>query len=221
MADNQSNDHPYSSGSSNGNGNANGSNAFYNQQDGREQTQPSQNRQKNNGDTQNLEERSVEVKSWIKLVFFSRLLLNYFLLKKTIAEVFKCFICMEKLRNARLCPHCSKLCCYACIHRWLTEQRSQCPHCRASLHINELVNCRWAEEITQRLDTLQACSTLGSTNSKGKRSRKANKNGEYDSESKKSGFWEFFLNVKIFWYQIFLRRFIKRLSYIVDAERFR
>ena len=77
---------------------------------------------------------------------------------ETIAEVFKCFICMEKLRNARLCPHCSKLCCYACIHRWLTEQRSQCPHCRASLHINELVNCRWAEEVTQRLDTLQQCS---------------------------------------------------------------
>ena len=61
MADNQSNDHPYSTSSSNGNANANGSNAFYNQQDGREQTQPSQNRQKTNGDTQNLEERSVEV----------------------------------------------------------------------------------------------------------------------------------------------------------------
>lgn len=39
--------------------------------------------------------------------------------------------------------------------RWLTEQRSQCPHCRASLHLHELVNCRWAEEVTQRLDTLQ------------------------------------------------------------------
>lgn len=67
---------------------------------------------------------------------------------------------MEKLRNARLCPHCSKLCCYACIHRWLTEQRSQCPHCRAPLNINELVNCRWAEEVTQRLDTLQQCGSL-------------------------------------------------------------
>ncbi|RNA39159.1 E3 ubiquitin- ligase TRIM37 [Brachionus plicatilis] len=74
---------------------------------------------------------------------------------ETIAEVFKCFICMEKLRNARLCPHCSKLCCFACISRWLTEQRSQCPHCRAPLQISELVNCRWAEEITQKLDTLQ------------------------------------------------------------------
>lgn len=75
---------------------------------------------------------------------------------QTLAEVFRCFICMEKLRDAHLCPHCSKLCCYTCIRRWLTEQRSQCPHCRASLHLHELVNCRWVEEVTQQLDTLQA-----------------------------------------------------------------
>uniref|UniRef100_A0ABI7ZGL4 MATH domain-containing protein n=1 Tax=Felis catus TaxID=9685 RepID=A0ABI7ZGL4_FELCA len=34
---------------------------------------------------------------------------------ESIAEVFRCFICMEKLRDARLCPHCSKLCCFSCI----------------------------------------------------------------------------------------------------------
>jgi hypothetical protein len=75
---------------------------------------------------------------------------------QTLAEVFRCFICMEKLRDAHLCPHCSKLCCHVCIRRWLTEQRSQCPHCRATLHLHELVNCRWVEEVTQQLDTLQA-----------------------------------------------------------------
>lgn len=74
---------------------------------------------------------------------------------ESLSEVFRCFICMEKLRDARLCPHCSKLCCYTCIRRWLTETRMQCPHCRAPLHINELVNCRWAEEVTQQLDLLQ------------------------------------------------------------------
>ncbi|XP_058794150.1 E3 ubiquitin-protein ligase TRIM37-like [Phymastichus coffea] len=77
---------------------------------------------------------------------------------ETLAEVFRCFICMEKLRDAHLCPHCSKLCCYTCIRRWLTEQRSQCPHCRAALHLHELVNCRWVEEVTQQLDTLQSVS---------------------------------------------------------------
>nr|KAI8728450.1 E3 ubiquitin-protein ligase TRIM37-like [Biomphalaria glabrata] len=85
---------------------------------------------------------------------------NEIILAQSLAEVFRCFICMEKLRDARLCPHCSKLCCFPCIRRWLTEQRSQCPHCRASLLLHELVNCRWAEEVTQQLDTLQQSSPL-------------------------------------------------------------
>ncbi|CAG9838683.1 unnamed protein product [Diabrotica balteata] len=80
--------------------------------------------------------------------------------ESTLTEVFRCFICMEKLRDAHLCPHCSKLCCYVCIRRWLTEQRSQCPHCRASLHLHELVNCRWVEEVTQQLDCLQSVTGM-------------------------------------------------------------
>ncbi|CAH8581118.1 unnamed protein product [Schistosoma turkestanicum] len=75
---------------------------------------------------------------------------------ESLSEVFRCFICMERLNNARLCPHCSKLCCYKCIRKWITETRSQCPHCRASLHIYELINCRWADEVTQQLDNLQS-----------------------------------------------------------------
>ncbi|CAF1442576.1 unnamed protein product [Adineta ricciae] len=74
---------------------------------------------------------------------------------ESLAEVFRCFICMEKLRDARLCPHCSKLCCYPCIRRWLTDQRQQCPHCRAPLRLHDLVNCRWAEEVTSQLDSLK------------------------------------------------------------------
>ncbi|XP_046462791.1 E3 ubiquitin-protein ligase TRIM37-like [Daphnia pulex] len=72
-----------------------------------------------------------------------------------IADVFRCFICMDKLRDARLCPHCSKLCCFACIRRWLVEQRSQCPHCRLPLRPHELVNCRWVGDVTQQLESLQ------------------------------------------------------------------
>ena len=29
--------------------------------------------------------------------------------------MFRCFICMERVKDARICPHCSKLCCNACI----------------------------------------------------------------------------------------------------------
>lgn len=68
---------------------------------------------------------------------------------------------MEKLQEAHLCPHCSKLCCYVCISRWLNEQRRQCPHCRASLHVNELVNCRWFEEVAEQVESLQQiCSNI-------------------------------------------------------------
>lgn len=91
---------------------------------------------------------------------------------------------MEKLRNARLCPKCSKLCCYHCIYRWLTEQRNQCPHCRAPLELNELVNCRWAEEVTQRLDVIQKCGSDAKERSRANRILMGeDPNGEFNSDS--------------------------------------
>lgn len=72
---------------------------------------------------------------------------------------------MEKLQEAHLCPHCSKLCCYVCISRWLNEQRRQCPHCRATLHVSELVNCRWFEEVALQVESLQQiCSNIKTAN---------------------------------------------------------
>ena len=93
--------------------------------------------------------------NFLYIYYIIIVLIIYFYFFQSLAEVFRCFICMEKLQDAHLCPHCSKLCCYLCIRRWLTEQRPQCPHCRANLHLHELVNCRWVEEVTQQLDTLQ------------------------------------------------------------------
>ena len=48
-------------------------------------------------------------------------------------ELFKCFICFGKIEDAVLCPKCSKFSCKDCMTRWLTEQRAQCPHCRAHI----------------------------------------------------------------------------------------
>ncbi|XP_062521874.1 E3 ubiquitin-protein ligase TRIM37-like isoform X2 [Corticium candelabrum] len=75
---------------------------------------------------------------------------------ESLNEVFRCFICMEKPKDARICPHCSKLCCCSCIVRWLTEQRPSCPHCRAGLFMRDLVNLRWAEDVSHHLDSLQS-----------------------------------------------------------------
>ena len=33
----------------------------------------------------------------------------------SISEIFNCYICFGKVRNAVMCPQCSKLCCEQCI----------------------------------------------------------------------------------------------------------
>jgi hypothetical protein len=66
-----------------------------------------------------------------------------------IQELLKCFICFERVREPRMCPTCSKICCLQCISRWLTERKSQCPHCRSALHIQSLVNCRFMDDVSQ------------------------------------------------------------------------
>lgn len=74
--------------------------------------------------------------------------------KSVLDEIFRCFICFARVKNAQMCPNCSKLCCGGCIRRWLTEQKAQCPHCRSSLRVSQLVNCRFVGEITNALDSL-------------------------------------------------------------------
>ncbi|KAL3309157.1 Tripartite motif containing 37 [Cichlidogyrus casuarinus] len=50
------------------------------------------------------------------------------------------------------------------------QSRAQCPHCLNTLHLMDLVHCRWAEEITQRLSQLQ--------NMDKSRDRSADSNGD-------------------------------------------
>lgn len=99
----------------------------------------------------------------IKTTKFNRatILISFFAFHsfQSLNDVFRCFICMEKLQDAHLCPHCSKLCCYLCISRWLNEQRRQCPHCRAPLNVTELVNCRWLEEVRRAFEE-QICANV-------------------------------------------------------------
>ena len=73
-------------------------------------------------------------------------------LLNNLEEVFCCYICLGRLRDTRLCPKCSKMCCFQCIRRWLIEQKPSCPHCRSSLLLHELVKCRWVDDLLPRLD---------------------------------------------------------------------
>ena len=77
-------------------------------------------------------------------------------LSSNLDDILKCVICYEKLSDPKMCPFCSKLCCKLCIHRWLIENRSHCPHCRAGLRLDQLVTCRFLNDITQALENLSA-----------------------------------------------------------------
>lgn len=46
---------------------------------------------------------------------------------------------------------------FRCDHGMVSLQVCVCVF-RAPLQLRELVNCRWAEEVTQQLDTLQLCN---------------------------------------------------------------
>lgn len=58
------------------------------------------------------------------------------------------------VRKAVLFLMCYVLRCVACCITMCVYTST----CRAPLQLRELVNCRWAEEVTQQLDTLQLCS---------------------------------------------------------------
>ncbi|KNC54558.1 uncharacterized protein AMSG_10408 [Thecamonas trahens ATCC 50062] len=68
-----------------------------------------------------------------------------------IEELFRCFICMARVEGAVMCPACSKMGCRACMSTWLV-QRATCPHCRAPLQLDELVTCRFMNDLTDELD---------------------------------------------------------------------
>ena len=76
-------------------------------------------------------------------------------LKKNISDIFQCLICFNKIKqDAMLCPHCSKLWCKGCITKWLLERKSECPHCREHLTPRNLVNCRFASDLSNAIDDI-------------------------------------------------------------------
>ncbi|KAJ1961249.1 Tripartite motif containing 37 [Dispira parvispora] len=72
----------------------------------------------------------------------------------TVDDLFQCFICMSLLEDPVICPKCTKLCCRPCMTRWITDHKSECPHCRAPLQISQLINCRFVTELHEKLTDL-------------------------------------------------------------------
>lgn len=52
-----------------------------------------------------------------------------------------CYICFEGLKKPRMCPGCSKVACEKCLRQWIEERRSECPHCRKIMPLNNFAEC--------------------------------------------------------------------------------
>ncbi|KAJ3392793.1 Tripartite motif containing 37 [Chytriomyces hyalinus] len=66
-------------------------------------------------------------------------------------DMFKCYICFETLVHPQMCPQCSKMSCDACMRRWLTAHGNHCPHCRVPLSADNLVQCRFMDDLAKQV----------------------------------------------------------------------
>eukprot|EP01117_Protostelium_nocturnum_P010009 TRINITY_DN356_c0_g1_i3.p1 TRINITY_DN356_c0_g1~~TRINITY_DN356_c0_g1_i3.p1 ORF type:complete len:1116 (-),score=495.45 TRINITY_DN356_c0_g1_i3:155-3502(-) len=85
---------------------------------------------------------------------------NEFDARESIEDILRCPICFGRVQNAHMCPSCSKICCETCIKRWITEQKPQCPHCRSTLFIEQLIPCRFFSDVSAELDKISKLSAF-------------------------------------------------------------
>ena len=76
-----------------------------------------------------------------------------------------CCVCLDTVKNPKLCPACSKMFCFSCIKQCFATSngRKRCPLCRHYVRdINQFINCHWVEQLAVDIDnvsTLTTCST--------------------------------------------------------------
>ena len=55
-----------------------------------------------------------------------------------------------------MCPSCQKLTCEECIEKWLSEKKSQCPHCRVNLNFNQLIHLSFMTDVANYIDKISS-----------------------------------------------------------------
>ena len=73
-----------------------------------------------------------------------------------IEAIIKCYICLGKIKNPCMCPSCQKLTCEECIEKWLSEKKSQCPHCRVNLNFNQLIHLSFMTDVANYIDKISS-----------------------------------------------------------------
>ncbi len=72
----------------------------------------------------------------------------------TIENIIKCSICQKKIKDPSMCPFCQKLYCEKCIQKWLLDNKSQCPNCKSSLRLSQIIQVSFMAEVANFIDKM-------------------------------------------------------------------
>ena len=68
-------------------------------------------------------------------------------IENNIRDVLKCYICLTKVRKPRMCQNCKKICCEACITKWL-ENHSSCGICKHHVTLNDMIALPFLDDMS-------------------------------------------------------------------------
>ena len=68
-----------------------------------------------------------------------------------ISDLIKCYICLDKIKNPKMCKFCHRLACDECIRKWLNEKNT-CGYCRHRITRFDFINVPFMSNIKILLD---------------------------------------------------------------------
>lgn len=74
---------------------------------------------------------------------------------ESVSDMLNCFICFKKVRDAVICPYCSKFSCEPCLKAWIGEKKQECPACRHALTLSQIVKCRFLTDFSKVLESIK------------------------------------------------------------------
>lgn len=72
-----------------------------------------------------------------------------------VSDMLNCFICFKKVRDAVICPFCSKFSCEPCLKAWIGDKKQECPACRHQLSLNQIVKCRFLTDFSKIIESIK------------------------------------------------------------------
>ena len=65
--------------------------------------------------------------------------------RNQIRDNIKCYVCIDKIKNPRICKYCHRPACSECLRKWLSS-KNQCGYCRRKIKFHETIEIPLLDE---------------------------------------------------------------------------